>query len=83
MNAIVGKAIRATGKDVFGCRSQLKADGFVFWASAKEWYGSQESVEKFNSRGFKVKVFFSEVQVDSGVAEELRKIGVDVIDVSI
>lgn len=53
---------RASGKDVFSCKTQLKADGFTFNGELKAWYGSQSAVEKFNSRGFRVKVFFAPVE---------------------
>ena len=53
---------RATGKDVFGCKSQLKADGFIFNGELKAWYGTQAAVEKFKARGFRVKVFFAPVE---------------------
>ena len=55
---------KVTGKDAFGCRAQLKADGFVFDGDLKLWLGSQESIDRFLSRGFRVKVYFAKISLD-------------------
>ena len=67
--------LMATGKDVFGCRSQLKADGFFFDGDLKRWIGTQENVDKFKARGWKVKVFFSGLEVSEEFALRLRDAG--------
>ena len=64
------KIFRTSGKDVFGCRAQLKADGFVFSGDVKAWYGTSDAVAKFNARGFRVKVFFVE-QEDTTAARQI------------
>ncbi len=52
------KHFRLSGKDVFSCRAQLKADGFIF--DGASWFGSENDVTKFQSRGFRVKIYFTE-----------------------
>lgn len=54
------KTFTATGKDTFSCKSQLKADGFVW--SGSSWIGSEAAVEKFKARGFRVKIYFREIE---------------------
>lgn len=54
---------QATGRDVFGCRKQLKADGFRWSEELRAWVGDDTAVAKFQARGFRVKVFFQTVDV--------------------
>ena len=62
---------KVTGKDAFGCRAQLKADGFVFDGDLKSWLGSQESIDRFLSRGFRVKVYFAKISLDPRLESKL------------
>jgi hypothetical protein len=62
---------KVTGKDAFGCRAQLKADGFVFYGDLKLWLGTQESIDRFLSRGFRVKVFFAKITLDPSTEAKL------------
>ena len=62
---------KVTGKDAFGCRAQLKADGFVFDGDLKSWLGSQESIDRFLSRGFRVKVYFAKISLDPRTESKL------------
>ncbi len=55
------KIYKVTGKDSFGCKSQLKADGFVWVEEIRAWLGTQKAIDTFRTRGFRVKVFFSEL----------------------
>ena len=57
--------LRASGKDVFGCRSQLKADGFKWIEELKAWSGTQAAADKFRARGFRVKVFFTAIDCEA------------------
>jgi hypothetical protein len=62
---------KVTGKDAFGCRAQLKADGFVFDGDLRLWLGTQESIDRFLSRGFRVKVFFPKISLDPNTEAKL------------
>jgi hypothetical protein len=72
------RVLMATGKDVFGCRSQLKADGFFFDGDLKRWIGTQENVDKFKARGFKVKVFFADLDASESLSTKLREAGLSI-----
>jgi hypothetical protein len=62
---------KVAGKDAFGCRAQLKADGFVFDGDLRLWLGTQESIDRFLSRGFRVKVFFAKISLDPSTEAKL------------
>lgn len=58
----MGAIFQVSGKDSFGCKSQLKADGFKWYEPLRAWFGTSEAIEKFQSRGFRVKVFFTRIE---------------------